>query len=244
MLASTQLLINLLLICLIVLYTLSVVVVTRVYSIITLVLAYVIVSVIALLYYQSFIAIVLLMVYAGAISIFFIFMVMLLNTQRRSFGTMKLGVGGLLLFFVLFMLVGGLVVENFYNLVQASTGGFNSTNTIVQTGCEFHIHNVRDYLNLLLEESYKLQVPEKFIALQDAPGDLVGEGSITSQLVRIGLALYSAYVYGFIGAGLLLLVAIVGVTSLFNYTPRLQKSREVDSLQVLRGLKNKTNNAI
>jgi len=237
-LGSVQLIINLFLIFLIILYTLSVVVVTRVYSVITLILAYVIVSVIALLYHQSFIAVVLLMVYAGAISIFFIFMVMLLNTQRRGTGAVKLTLGGSLLFFILFALVGDLIIDNFFNMIKLS---FNSVgeSTLMVGEKKVYVHNTRDFINLLLGEYSKSEVPVKFANLEEGYNDFVGKSFITSQLVRIGLALYSAYIYGFIGAGLLLLVAIVGVTSLFNYTPRLQKSRELDNLQILRGLNKK-----
>jgi NADH:ubiquinone oxidoreductase subunit 6 (subunit J) len=237
-LGSIQLLINLFLILLIILYTLSVIVVTRIYSVITLILSYIIVSVIALLYHQSFIAVVLLMIYAGAISIFFIFMVMLLNTQRRGTGAVKLTLGGLLLFFILFALIGELIIDNFYNMIKLSYNGAGESGLVVGS-YTVHIHNIRDFINLIMGNYSKLEVPIKFVDLEDSHNDFVGKGFFTSQLARIGLALYSAYIYGFIGAGLLLLVAIVGVTSLFNYTPRLQKSREVDSLQILRGINKK-----
>jgi len=237
---SIQWIINILLIYLIVLYTLSIVVVTRVYSVITLIFSYIIVSVIALLYHQTFIAVVLLMVYAGAISIFFIFMVMLLNTQRRGTGYRKLTIGGFLLFFAIFTLVGGLVVDNFYNMltIPSESIEYGRYNMLSEEG-GLYLHTIRDIYNVALENYEKVTVPKKFVDIQDAANDFVGKDFVTSQLTRIGLALYSAYIYAFIGAGLLLLVAIVGVTSLFNYTPRLQKSREEDNIQILRGLKKK-----
>lgn len=187
---------------------LTIVSVTRVYSVLYLICCYLCVGLIFLCYGFEFIAIMLLIVYIGAISIFFLFTVMMLGQRTGATVVLHEVLWNLIIitiFYCLMLKVLWITKSNF------SMTYFHSL--LISNGLEGV--GVCDFSKNLNVEVLKLP--------QNA-----------SNIVVIGSVLYTWFAIPFIGASLILLIAIIGIIIIVSSVTKKEKSREEIVDQLLR----------
>jgi NADH-quinone oxidoreductase subunit J len=167
----------------------------RVFSICYLVLCYIIFTIFCLVIDADFFGFMLLIIYVGAIAIFFLFVIMVIGDEKKIYKfTGDTIVAILVCSFFFFLLIKALFeFVHIYNYV------INSNKIYFNTG------------------GFSLKTAASFIAC-----DFI----LQTNVVSLGLVIYSFYCFSFIGVGLVLLVSIVGSLGILSVGKGQYRSRE------------------
>jgi NADH-quinone oxidoreductase subunit J len=215
MLVDFNFVINLILFILHFTFLFSITSVTRVYGIIYLIISYILVSIIIFLLGYSFLSIALIIVYAGAISIFFIFLVMLVDTTNTKLYVIKKGFTKIFLLFILPFLCGYIIMVEIF-----SDGFINSITDIAERGGSDGLITIESPIFTNIKSEIHVALPEVLLE---------------SDIKRIGFVMYTWYCLPFLLSGFLLLIAIFGLIAMTNVIPKTEKARQDISIQLLHG---------
>jgi NADH:ubiquinone oxidoreductase subunit 6 (subunit J) len=280
----------------------------RVYCVIFLVLSYALVATIAALFSLNFIAVAVLIIYVGAISVFFLFIVMCLNEQKIStaYDSNESIVSAV--FFIIILGLNLSAVWFFFKSLDSSIGSSLSWFRGVENGSfmkfffidsSLHywtnsgsasriigegnsstitaVYEINNSLDSISNNSNLTTIDPDFFRIVDqvraavtaskskpslldhwiTTNEHVDSTSVFSEstarvaaapsteplitqiiesndIVNVGMQLYTRFAVSTISGALLLLLAIVGVTAIFDIIPKSNKSREVIIEQLVR----------
>jgi len=275
-----------LLVTLLIFFVITITIRSRVYCVIFLILSYALAAIIAALLSFPFIAVAILIIYVGAISVFFLFIVMSLSEQKivshysRDFFIalaffivlVALNIYAVWLFFTT---LDGSYLLNFSPWLKTAdntaakffffdrglyywvtsgnfsdyTGDFVTSNSFVEFKAEldsqlkavdggscqvqdknfFKIAKLAEFISKDPSSSWLTDVhfEDSNLTTRDSNFGISTKIAETNDIFNVGMVLYTRFATGVITSGLLLLLAIIGVTTIFNVIPKSNKSREI-----------------